>query len=87
MKFIKSKLIKRGKRRNTYQITLQVTDYDIEMFEEFALSYAPFDINKEITLEKENQLLDILDMKKRYRNYLLKVWHCFWKLWNTYDEK
>ena len=50
MKFVKSKLLQKaeGRKRGKYLITLEVTDYDIEMFEGLATTYAPWDYKKKI---------------------------------------
>ena len=75
MKFVDSKLIQKydGRKRGKYLITLEVTDHDIEMFEDFATVY----VTKKPKPECE--------FKEKYQKWMKKVWHCFWKLWKLYD--
>jgi hypothetical protein len=72
MKYISSKFIKKGR----YKLILEITDYDIEMFEEFG-HYPTAVVNHEVP-------------EKRYfkmENYLKKIFHnIFQRLWREYDE-
>lgn len=79
MKFIKSKLISKakGNRKARYELTIEVTDYDIDMFEEFG------------NLPTASVVHDKPD-KPHYKmnNYLKNVFkNVFHKLWREYDEK
>ncbi len=87
MKFIKSKLLQKakGRKRGKYLITLEVSDYDLDMIEDFATTYAP--LEKDETPEKYG--LDAKftgDYKDKYKKWLLQTWKQFWKLWNKYDD-
>lgn len=93
MKVIKTKLIERKKypAPSKYQITLEVTDKDIEMFEDFATTYAPFDYKKIFYDENYNEkkaLVDssVLDYKKKYHKWMMETYLCFSELWQKYDE-
>jgi hypothetical protein len=93
MKLIKSKQIQKaeGRKKGIYEITLQVSDYDIEMLEDLAITYAPFhhDIfnSKKFPYSwiKRKVGIEILEYKPQYQRWLLGVWHEFWKLWKHYD--
>lgn len=90
MKFIKSKCLQKceGRKKGKYLITLEVTDYDLDMFEDLGTTYAPFDTSMFIDKNGQNKkvLVDmsVLDFKHKYRKWTMKVYHCFWKLWNKY---
>jgi len=88
MKVIKSKLIQKaeGKKTGKYHITLEVSDYDIEMFEDFALTYAPFEEIQEPSAENNWEYKYSADMKDKYLAWMNKTWRCFWKLWDLYDD-
>jgi len=82
MKYISSKLIHKakGRKRGKYLITLEVTDYDIEMFEEFG--YYP-------TAEVTHSYGHNHNAKyTRMERYLRKVvfYGTFHKLWRKYDS-
>ncbi len=87
MEVISRKLLQKakGRKRGKYLITLEVTDYDIEMFEDLSQTYAPFEHKAQDYLEKRGKL-HLLDFKKPYANWTKKVYYCFWKLWNNYDD-
>ena len=90
MKFIKSKLLQKakGKKKGKYLITLEVTDYDLEMLEDLTLTYSPFKYYDELDsldLEQAKEL-EKLEFTDKYRKWLLKIWKQFWKLWKYYDE-
>lgn len=72
MKVKKTKCIQKakGKKKGKYLITLEVSDNDIEMFEDFALTYAPY----EFTEIGDIDVYDILDYKDKYAKWMLKAW-------------
>jgi hypothetical protein len=85
MKYIKSKLLQKavGRKQGKYLITLEVTDYDLNMLEDFATSYAPFEAYK--TTNGFGAVYGA-DYKPLYSKYMLRMWRTFWKLWHEYDE-
>lgn len=88
MKLIRSKIVQKakGRKKGKYSITLEVTDYDIEMFEDLAMTYAPF---KEIEAPSEKNNFQgkySCEFNDKYRNWIDKVWRSFWSLWRLYDE-
>lgn len=87
MKVIKTKLIQsaKGRKRGKYHITLEVTDYDLEMFEDLHHTYAPFEIIEEASEKNGWNAKYSGDFTDKYRRWLDKVWRCFWKLWDL-DE-
>ena len=83
MKYIKSKKISKQK----YLLTLEVSDYDLEMLEDLATTYDPFQEYH------DQQDKGIIDMKlpdcyfiDKYRKWLNKTWRTFWKLWKEHDD-
>lgn len=56
-------------------ITLEVTDYDLEMIEDLVLCDMEM-------MEKTHK-----EYHDRLIRWSLKMWTTFWKLWNIYDEK
>jgi hypothetical protein len=94
MKYIKSKLLQKeqGRKKGKYLLTLEVTGYDLEMLEDFATTYAPFQIWEDVKKDKKSmdefdKLSTNCDYSKKYRNWLLKTWRQFWKgTWNKYCE-
>jgi len=90
MKYIKSKCLQKAKGRKSgkYLLTLEVSDYDLLMLEDFATSYAAFDTSKVNYSHFDDQNLpdaSILDFKPKHAKWMLKTWKTFWKLWNKYD--
>jgi len=87
MKIIKSKIIQKaeGRKRGKYEITLEVTDYDIEMFEDLAMTYAPFEVVEEPDRKNNFNGIYSANFNDKYLKWIHKVWHCFWKLWKLYD--
>ena len=78
MKFIDSKLIQKtdSNHLGKYHITIEVTDYDIEMFEEFG-NYATA-----VVIYDENSYYH------KMNKYLKNVFHnVFQRLWRIYDVK
>lgn len=78
MKLKKTKLLQvsKGRKRGKYLITLEVTDYDIDMLENLATCYCT----------KESPPPPEYDLEPKYRKWLKRAFHCFWKLWNRYDK-
>ncbi len=72
MKLIKSKLLQKhdGRRSAKYLVTLEVTDYDIEMFEDL----------------DSVKICDCGNFQDKYNIWLRRVYHEFWKLWRKYDK-
>jgi len=88
MKYLKSKCLQKtkGNKIGKYQITLEVTDTDIEMFEDFSNTVAPFKVIEEPSIKNDFQGKYSIEYKKKYLKWINKVWRCFWKLWDHYDE-
>jgi len=92
MKYIKSKRIQKaeGRKGGIYHVTLEVSDYDIVMFEDLHHTYAPFEnydkFNSLIPNDTIECDISILDMNKKYRTWLSKCWSCLHKLWRVYDD-
>jgi len=76
MKLIKSKLIQKaeGRKKAKYLATFEVTEYDMEMLEDLANTYAPF-VSE-----------DSADFNPKYQRWIKKMWHEFWQLWRRYDK-
>ena len=87
MKFIKSKEIQKaeGRKKGKYHITLEVTDYDINMFEDLHHTMAPFELIEESNKKNNFNSKYSTDFTDKYIRWLDKVWNCFWKLWSVYD--
>ena len=79
MKFLKSKLLQKakGSKRGKYQLLLEVTDYDIEMLENLATVHI---CNNYLKCQSDDCI------KLKYRVWLRRVYHEFWKLWRDYDD-
>ena len=94
MKVKNTKLIQKaeGRKKGKYEITLLVTDYDLEMIESLAQDYSPWDHSmfqdKEHPWKEKKALvgIEVLDFNDKFRRWLNKTWRCFWKVWNLYDE-
>ena len=88
MKFLKSKQVQKakGRKNGIYHLTLEVTDYDIEMFENLHHTYDPFEKVGEPTAENDWTGKYTVEFTKKYQTWLNKTWRCFWKLWSHYDE-
>ena len=91
MKFIISELLQKaeGSKQGRYLITLEVTDYDMDMFEDLATTYAPWDYKEKFYskgCEEKKALVDIsvLDFNDKFRSWIGKTWHNFHKLWRLY---
>jgi len=82
MKYIKSKKISKQK----YKLTLEVSDYDLNMLEDFATTYAPNKLIEEPSEKNNWNGTYSPDYKDKYRKWLLKTWTTFWKLWHIHDE-
>jgi len=81
MKYIKSKKISKKK----YELTLEVSNYDLEMLEDFSTTYAPNEIIEKAS--KENNFNEVYspDYKDKYQKWLIKTWKTFWKVWREHD--
>ena len=82
MKYIKSKKISKKK----YLLTLEVSDYDLEMLEDLATTYAPFELYEKHK-EEINFDLSPCHFTDKFSKWTLKTWREFWKLWHKHDEK
>ena len=78
MKFIKSKLVQKADwpKKGKYHLTIEVTDYDIEMFEEFGW-YPTAEVMHQVPSKKYTKMNNYL------RNVFRKVFH---RLWREYDD-
>ncbi len=81
MKYIKSKKISPKK----YELTLEVSEYDMEMFEDFATTYAPFQLYEDHREELDFDLTPC-EFNDKYRKWMMKVWRTFWMLWKEHDN-
>ncbi len=81
MKYIKSKKISPKK----YELTLEVSEYDMEMLEYLATTYAPFQLYED---NKEDYDFDLTpcDFNDKFTKWTLKMWKTFWRLWKEHDE-
>ena len=88
MKVIKRKLLQKakGRKKGKYQITLELTDYDIEMFEDLAMTYAPFEEIEPPSKKNKFQGKYAPEFNDKYRTWMGNVWRCFCSLWRYYDE-
>ena len=90
MKFISSKQLQKGEfkehgRVGKYLITLEVTDTDIDMFEDIVTTYTPFERVEEPSKKNDYNGVYSADFNKKYRKWLNRTWNCFCKLWKLYD--
>ena len=82
MKFIKGKLLQKanGKKRGKYLLTIELTDYDIDMFEEFGV-YAT-----RIVYSYNNPEVSKIVPDEKWNRYLSNCFHnVFGKLWGKFD--
>lgn len=88
MKVIKTKLLQKAKGRKVgkYELTLLVTDTDLEMIEDFATTLAPNIMIEEPSHGNDWNGVYSTDYKPKYQKWLMKLWRCFWTPWNRYDE-
>jgi len=93
MKYIKSKCLQKaeGKKKGKYLLTLEVSDYDLEMLECFYQSYSPFQIwddymHEKISYEDFDNISKYANYNIKYSNWLGNMWHEFWKLWSKHDK-
>lgn len=72
MKIIKTKLLQEagGRKQGKYLVTLECSDYDINMLEDLATCYCT--INQD-------------DLEPKYDTWLRRVFKQFHKLWRKYD--
>lgn len=92
MKFIKSKCIQKpsGRKKGKYQITLEVSDYDVNMLEKFSITYAPFQLWEDfkkgkMTWDEFNKESSKCDFNDKYSRWIHKLWFAFCRLWRIYD--
>lgn len=83
MKYIKSKRV--GPK--SYELTIQVSDYDLEMVEDLAMTYDPFQEyqDKKETLDYDFELPNLYFTEK-YKKWLDKTWRVFWTVWHKHDK-
>lgn len=90
MKVKKTKLIQqaKGRKRGIYEITLRVTDYDMDMLEDFATTYAPFKWSHKPKwyLSDMDKLMETCEYEERYAKWIINLWHNFYTLWRKYDR-
>jgi len=81
MKYIKSKKISKKK----YELTLEVSEYDLEMLEDLATTYAPFRLYDD---NKDKLRFDLrpCEFNDKFRKWTMKMWRTFWMLWNKHDD-
>jgi hypothetical protein len=84
MKYIKSKLLQRskGNDRGKYLITLEITDKDINMFEDLAMCQCTVG-------KKDKNGIQVWDecceLEPKIAKYLMKVWKIMHKPWHEFD--
>jgi len=73
MRLLQTKRVIGGGKEARYKITLEVTEYDIEMAEDIGTCY---------------QIMgaDRLPVKKAETWFKRNIWHNLWKLWKRYDK-
>ena len=93
MKFIKSKCLQKAKgtKKGKYLITLEVSDYDLDMLEDLTQTYEPFQLwddckSDKITMDEFHTDCTKCDYSEKYRKWLNIVFHEFCRLWRIYDE-
>ena len=81
MKYIKSKKISKKK----YLLTLEVSEYDMEMMEDLAITYAPFQLYDD---HKEELSFDLspCEFNDKFKKWTMKTWRTFWMLWKKHDD-
>lgn len=89
MKYIKSKCLQeaKGRKRGKYILTLEVSDYDLEMFEDFAITMAPNILIEEPSKKNDWNGIYSTDYKDKYRKWIMNVWSTFWTLWHKHDKE
>jgi len=70
----------------TYELTLEVSENDMEMLEDLATTYAPFKLYDEHRSEFGFDFSDC-DFNDKFGKWLMKTWRTFWMLWKTHDEE
>lgn len=81
MKYIESKKISPKK----YLLTLEVSEYDMEMLEDLATTYSPFKLYDDHKQEV-NFDLSSCEFNDKFRKWTMKMWRTFWMLWNKHDN-
>ena len=67
-------------------LTLEVSEYDLEMLEDLATTYAPFKLyedNKE-NLDPDFELSQC-EFTPKFGKWMMKMWKTFWMLWHKHD--
>ena len=82
MKYIKSKKISPQK----YELTLEVSYYDLKMLESFATTYAPNEIIEEPSRKNNFGGVYSPDYKDKYDKWISKTWQVFWATWHEHDD-
>lgn len=82
MKYIKSRKISKKK----YELTIEVSDYDLEMLEDLATTYAPFKLYED-NQTNINYDFSLLDFTEKFGKWMMGMWKEFWKLWAKHDEE
>ena len=81
MKYIESKKISPRK----YILTIEVSEYDMNMIEDLATTYAPFKLYDD---NKHKFPFDFspCEFNDKYYKWTNKMWSVFWELWHKHDE-
>lgn len=81
MKYIKSKKLS----KNKYELTIEVTEKDLEMVEDLATTYAPFQLYDD---NKTDIGFDLspCEFNDKFHKWTIKMWRTFWMLWNKHDN-
>ena len=56
------------------------------MFEDFALTMAPFKMLEEPTIKNKFNGKYSAEYIPVYRKWMIKTWKEFWRVWHKYDE-
>lgn len=82
MKYIKSKKISPRK----YELTLEVSEYDMEMLEDLATTYVPFQLYEDNKKKLHPDFeLSQCEFTNKYQKWMMKMWRTFWMLWRKHD--
>ena len=85
MKYVDSKLLQKaeGRKQGKYLLTVEITDYDIEQFEDFG-SFPTCWVKR---YENEPNKIDVVVNDEQKNTYLRNLFHkVFQKLWRKYDD-
>lgn len=88
MKYIKSRCIQeaKGKKKGKYILTLEVSDYDLNMIENLFTTTSPFVQIEEPSIENDFNGKYEAEFNKKYSTWIGIMWHEFWKTWNKHDK-